>query len=70
LYFPIPGGKVDLPHGLPKDYYKGFKGCLGHVFILVKELHLYNDRYQINSAVDFCHWHKMFGWWLRVWTCI
>lgn len=51
----IVGGKPDIPSGLPKDYYRGFKGCVGYVFIQDKELHLYNDRHEINSSIDFCH---------------
>lgn len=51
----IAGGKADIPSGLPKDYYRGFRGCVGYVFIQDKELHLYNDRHEINSSIDFCH---------------
>ncbi|XP_060593963.1 agrin-like isoform X4 [Ruditapes philippinarum] len=49
------GGRRDLPTGLPQDYYKGFKGCLGFVFILDKPLHLYDHRNGLGSTMEFCH---------------
>ncbi|XP_053379585.1 agrin-like isoform X3 [Mercenaria mercenaria] len=49
------GGRSDLPSGLPQDYYKGFKGCLGFVFILDKHLHLYDHRNGLGSIMEFCH---------------
>ncbi|XP_052235644.1 agrin-like isoform X3 [Dreissena polymorpha] len=49
------GGKEDMPSGLPSDYYRGFRGCIGDVYIKDKELHLLKHRTGVGSVVEFCH---------------
>lgn len=46
------GGKSELPSGLP--YSGGFQGCISSVLIDGKQLHLVNDRKNLEPEPEFC----------------
>ncbi|KAL4221641.1 hypothetical protein ACF0H5_019897 [Mactra antiquata] len=49
------GGYDQLPSGLPSDYYKSYKGCLGALFIQDRHLHLYDHINGLSNNLEFCH---------------
>ena len=46
---------MNLPWGLPKEYFKAFKGCLGDVYINNFELNLFKQRKGQSNTIEFCH---------------
>lgn len=47
------GGSPAIPTGFPAAYYKGFQGCIKHVYINVKPLNM--SRTADNSILQFCN---------------
>lgn len=47
------GGSPSIPSGFPAAYYKGFQGCIKHLYINVKPLNL--SRIHDATILHHCH---------------
>ena len=53
MFLFFSGGKSNPPEGLPREYYRGFNGCVEEVFVGDKQLHLVDDRIT-SGSIQFC----------------